>query len=42
MYEDIMRYLEDTKTSISTLMRHITVDYLRFKNVISKVEESNE
>ena len=38
MYEEIIRYLEATGKSISTLMRHITLDYLRFKKVVSEAE----
>lgn len=39
MYEDIMKYLKNTGETISTLMRHMTYDYLRFKKAIQETEE---
>ena len=42
MYEDILKYLKFTGETISTMMRHITVDYLRFKKVLDEAENGNE
>ena len=40
LYEDIIKFLKGTEETISTLMRHITYDYLRFKKVIKEAENN--
>lgn len=39
MYKKLIKYLKDTEQSISTLMRHITFDYLMFKRAIQEAGE---
>ncbi len=36
MYESLIKYLEHANKNISTFMREITYDYLKFKKVLKK------
>jgi len=36
MYESLIKYLEHANKSISTFMREITYDYLKFKKFIKE------